>query len=241
MNFSINITQNINIIGTFLVGIASFFSGCVLPILPLYIGYLLGEQSIDENGNRVYKKYRVIINTTFFVLGISTVFFILGQGALSIGVFLNSHIRLFEKIAGVFIIILGLFQLRIIKIGIFNKNKSFMNKFNPQNINFIKAYLMGFLFSFSWTPCIGVTLSSVLIMASTSETKIYGNFLILIYTLGFIIPFIIVSIFTATFFNLLKRKNEIINVMSKVGGVILIIMGILTFSGYVSILSKYFL
>lgn len=204
------------------------------------MGYLFGDYEIDDNGHKIYKRKTVIIHTIFFILGISIIFYILGIGALSIGKFLADYSSLFEKIAGVVIIIFGLFQLRIIKLNFLNKDKSLMSKFDPSHMNWFKALLMGILFSFSWTPCISITLSSVLIMASTTQNFIYGNFLIFIYTLGFVLPFIILSLCTTAFLNVFKNKDKLINIASIVGGILLIIMGLSTFLGYTSTISQIF-
>lgn len=222
------------------VGFASFFSGCVLPIIPLYMGYLFGDYEKNDKGIKVYHRKTVIIHTFFFILGISTIFYILGLGAMSIGKFLNNYSSAFQKIAGIIIIIFGLFQLNILKLNFLNKNKSFMSKFNLKTMNSFKALLMGILFSFSWTPCIGITLSSVLIMASTTQSMLYGNFLIFIYTLGFILPFIILSLFTTAFFNVFNNKDKYIKIAGKVGGILLLLMGILTFFGYTNTISRIF-
>ncbi|HBV68234.1 MAG TPA: hypothetical protein DEF04_08655 [Clostridiales bacterium] len=107
-------------------------------------------------------------------------------------------------------------------------------KMNP-----VIAYVMGFTFSFAWTPCVGPALSSVLILASSTTNILSGNMLVLIYTLGFIIPFIILGIFTTEALNFFREKRNMVKYTIKAGGIILIIIGILTFTGTVSIISRY--
>lgn len=179
----------------------------------------------------IYSKKTAVINTLFFILGISVIFFVLGNAAISLGIIINSHIKLFSIIAGITVIIFGFFQLGFIKLNFLNNEKSLIHKFNPNNMNILKSFILGLFFSFSWSPCIGVTLSSVLLVASTSGTMLYGNLLIFIYTIGLSIPFLIISLFATCFLNLFKNKGIIIKLTSILGGIILIIMGILIILG----------
>ena len=163
----------------FVEGLVSFFSPCVIPLIPLYMGYLASNgKEIDEQGNITYKKKVVITYTLFFVLGISMSFFILGLSFSSLGLFFKDNRKVFLEVGGILIVLLGLFQLGIIKADFLNKEKKLKFNFNPNKMTKKTAFLMGFLFSFAWTPCVGPALSSTLIMASTASSAILGNLLV---------------------------------------------------------------
>lgn len=216
----------------FLEGIVSFFSPCVIPLIPLYIGYLAGNaKTTDEEGNIKYKRRVVMLHTVFFVLGISTAFFILGLGFSNLGNLTKEYRDVMSRVGGVIIIILGFNQLGVIKIGFLNKEFRLNKSASYKKINPITAFLMGFVFSFAWTPCVGPALASVLILASSSNSSAVGNLLVLVYAAGFIIPFLFLGLFTGETLNFIKKRGELTKVIIKIGGVILIMMGAMLFLG----------
>ena len=163
------IGNSVNFILVFLEGILSFFSPCVLPLIPIYISYLAGEAKEEkEDGTIVYKRKTVLLHTIFFVLGISFAFFLLGMTFSGLGQFLNKEKDLISKIGGILIIILGLFQLGIFKFEFLNREYKVEDKKveaakKKRKMTPFVAFIMGFTFSFAWTPCVGPMLSSVLI------------------------------------------------------------------------------
>ena len=224
----------------FLEGALSFFSPCVLPLIPVYISYLAGNgKKVDSDGTILYDRKIVFINTLFFVFGISSVFFLLGLSFSTLGIFFNQNKVLFSRIGGIIIIIMGLVQLNLIKLNFLKMEKRIHLDLNKGKMNLIMAYIMGFTFSFAWTPCVGPALSSVLILASNSSNVFSWNLLVLIYTLGFIIPFLILGIFTTEALNFFKEKRNIVKYTIKAGGIILIIIGIMTFTGTFATISRY--
>ena len=209
-----------------LEGLISFFSPCVIPLLPLYMGYLAGNaKEKTKDGKIIYKRKKVFLYTLLFVLGISTSFFILGLSFTAIGTFFKKYKSIIAIIGGVIIIILGLFQLKIIKFKFLQKERKLKININPNKMNPLVAFLMGFLFSFAWTPCVGPALSSVLIMASSADSMLLGNMLVLIYAIGFIIPFLILGLFTGEVLNFLKQKQNVLDKIVKIGGILLILVG----------------
>ena len=219
-------SELVQIFAIFLEGIISFFSPCVILLIPLYMGYLAtNAKEVDENGNVTYKKKIVLIYTLFFILGISMSFFILGLSFTGLGLFFKDNRKIFLEIGGILIVILGLFQLGIIKVDFLNKEKKLKINFNPNKMSKKTAFLMGFLFSFAWTPCVGPALSSTLIMASTASTALIGNLFVLVYAIGFLLPFIILGLFTTKVLNIIKRKQNILNYIVKIGAIIIIVMG----------------
>ena len=216
----------------FIQGFLSFFSPCVIPLIPIYIGYLAGNAKIEEtDGTIKYNKKKVFIQTLSFVIGISFAFFILGMSFSALGVFFEKNKFIFTKIAGVIIIILGLFQLGIFNFSFLNREFKLHPKLKYSNMNPFVAFIMGFTFSFAWTPCIGPTLSSVLILASNASSRLQGNLLVAVYSLGFFIPFLILGLFTSQTLNFLKSKKKLINYTIKAAGILLIIIGAMTFLG----------
>ncbi|MBN1056144.1 cytochrome C biogenesis protein [Clostridium botulinum] len=232
--------SNVSYLLVFFEGIVSFLSPCVLPLIPLYIGYLAGNAKKQNNdGTYTYKRKKVLFHTIFFVLGISTAFFILGISFTTIGTFLNNNKMIFTKISGIIIIILGLFQMGIFEFKFLQRERKLKINLNGKKVNPLIAYIMGFTFSFAWTPCVGPALSSVLILASSAKDAAIGNLLVLIYCLGFVIPFLILGLFTTQALNFIKNNKNVMKYTIKIGGVLMIIMGVMTFTGWLNNVTGY--
>ena len=203
---------------TFLEGIASFISPCLLPMLPIYISYFIGED--DKNTSKA------VINASGFVLGFTIVFLILSIFASQLGIFISSNIKYIKIVFGIIIIFFGLNYMEIFKIKFLNKSKVINT--NTKNLNFIKAMLFGILFSISWTPCIGTFLSSALLLVAKQQDMIKGILLMVVYSIGLGIPFII----SVALIEKLKEMFDFIkknyNAIKKISGIILIIMGVYT-------------
>ena len=235
------ISEGIPVITVFVQGLISFFSPCVLPLIPLYMGYLSGGTKVkDKNGKDCFDKKKVLINTLFFVIGISCTFFILGFGATLLGGFLNSKQVLLARIGGIIIILFGLYQL-----GLFGTSKALSQekrlsiRLDKMAMSPLTALIMGFTFSFAWTPCVGPALSSVLLMTASANTKVWAFMLIGVYTLGFIIPFLIVGIFSTTLIDLFKKHGNIVKYTVKIGGVLMVLIGIMMLSGKMNAFTGY--
>lgn len=202
-------------LSTFLGGVLSFFSPCVLPIIPLYIGYL--------SGGNLQNKKKIIVNTIFFTIGISFAFFILSLGFSALGIWLQQYKSIISKISGILIIALGFFQLGILKFSSLEKERKFFIEIDTMNP--IIAFLLGFTFSFAWTPCIGPTLSSVLFTITALKDVKVGYTLMVMYTLGFTIPFLLTGIFSSYFLKVFRENMGVIKYTTKIMGVLLIILG----------------
>ena len=232
--------ESISFLIVFLEGILSFFSPCVIPLIPVYIGYLAGSTNKrDVNGNISFDRKKTLFNTLFFILGVSFSFVLLGLSFTAIGGLFSDNKMLFTRIGGVLIILMGLFQLGIFDLSFLQKEKKININFMKREMNPITAILLGFTFSFSWTPCVGPALSSVLILASGASTALMGNLLVMVYAIGFLIPFMLLGLFSNQVLNFLKSKQKLMKYTIKVGGILLILMGIMVFTGWMNGVSNY--
>lgn len=239
MGFSLDVS--VPMLTVFIQGLLSFFSPCVLPLIPLYIGYLSGGTgTVGTDGKVFYKRSKVLLNTLFFVLGVSFTFFLLGFGFSAVGTFFKSNQMMFAKIGGILIILFGIYQL-----GVFGKSSMLEQEHRlPFRLNRLAmspaaALLMGFTFSFAWTPCVGPALASVLLMAASASTKAMGFLLIGVYTLGFILPFLAVGLFTSTLLELLKKHRNVVKYTIRIGAVLMILMGLMMFTGKMNAVTGY--
>lgn len=239
MNLSLE--TDISVITVFLQGLLSFFSPCVLPLLPLYIGYLSGGTgSVDEDGKITYKRGKVMVNTAFFVLGVSFAFFLLGLGMTALGQFFNSNQTVFSRVGGAIVFVFGLYQLGVFGTSpVLERERRLPLRLDTVAMSPATALLMGFAFSFAWTPCVGPTLTSVLLMAASASTQAAGLMLIGVYTLGFVLPFLAVGLFTTSLLDFFKKHNRAVKYTVKIGGVLMLIMGVLMFTGKMNDVTGY--
>lgn len=201
---------------TFLEGIASFISPCLLPMVPIYISYFIGE---DNNNNK-----KAILNAVGFVLGFTTVFLILSIFASQLGAILSTNIRYIKIFFGAVIILFGLNYMGLLNISFLNKSKA--KNMNTKDFNFFKAMLFGILFSVSWTPCIGTFFSSALLLIAREQDMLKGIILMLLYSIGLGIPFIISAILIEKLKNVFDFIKKNYDVIKRISGAILIIAGI---------------
>ena len=220
--------EKLNLIVVFVEGILSFFSPCILPILPIYLSILSNSsiESLKEDKSNFIHSL-LFKNTLFFALGISLTFFILGSSVNALKSFFDTNKDLIMIFGGLIIIFMGLFYMGVIKSSLLNREKRF--NINTKQINPISAFLFGFTFSFGWTPCIGPILTSVLIMSSSANNIGTSNLLMLVYTIGFILPFILASLFYNKLFKTFDKMKNYMGLIKKIGGSILILSGVIMF------------
>lgn len=239
MNFSLDVS--VPALTVFFQGLLSFFSPCVLPLIPLYIGYLsggTGKQGAD--GKIHYQKSKVMIHTLCFVIGVSFAFFALGLGVSALGSFLNQNQMLFARIGGVIIVLFGFYQLGVFgNSRVLGKERRLPFHLDKLAMSPLTALIMGFTFSFAWTPCVGPALTSVLLMAASANTKVMGFVLIGVYTVGFVLPFLAVGLFTTTLLEFFKSHMNVVKYTVKVGGALMILMGVLMFTGKMNAFTGY--
>lgn len=213
----------------FLEGIITFVSPCLLPMLPIYISYFMGD---DKQPN----KRHVLKNALGFILGFTFVFLILGAFAGSVGHLLINYNRQVQIVSGVIIILFGLNFTGWIKIPLLNKSRT--TTMNTSNLNFGTSLLFGSVFSISWTPCVGAFLGSALMMASTKSSFSEGMMMLLLYSIGLGIPFFLSALLLDRLkqtFDFIKKHYRLIHLIA---GGILIFVGFMMITGTFGILFR---
>ena len=239
MGFSFDVS--VPAVTVFFQGLLSFFSPCVLPLIPIYISYLSGGTGVKgEDGKIHFKKSKVMLHTLFFVLGISFTFVVLGLGVSAFGSFFKDNQLIFARIGGILVVGFGLYQLGVFgSSSLLGKERRLPMKMDILAMSPIVAFVMGFTFSFAWTPCVGPALASVLLMAASATTKWAGFALIGVYTAGFIIPFLVVGLCTTTVLEFFKNHMKVVKYTVKIGGILMIFMGVLMFTGKMNAFTGY--
>lgn len=205
---------------SFLEGIITFISPCLLPMLPIYISYFAGGY---EN------KKRTMQNAIGFVAGFTIVFILLGAFAGSIGNLLNQYPKIVNIVTGGIVILFGLNFIGILKIGLFNITHKM--KYEIKQVNFLSSIIFGVVFSIGWTPCVGTFLGSALMMASQRGSALQGILMLISYSVGLGIPFILSALLLDRMketFQFIKNHYTVIN---RIAGIFLIIVGIAMMTG----------
>ncbi len=215
-------------------GLISFLSPCVLPLIPGYISFISGT-SLNE---LLIKKKINLIPLILFSLGFSFVFISFGAAASFLGQVLLQNSQTLRIVAGLVIIVFSLQLIGILNIGFLNFEKKI---YTQKNKNIWFSFVVGMAFGFGWTPCIGPILGSILALASTEETIFEAVTLLTFYSLGLAIPFILSGYLMQRFLLFSKNFKKNINLVSKIGGFILLITGILILTNQLQILGYYIL
>ena len=224
----------VELIIAFGAGLISFLSPCVLPLIPGYISYISGS-SINE---LVKKKNINLFPIILFTFGFSIVFIIFGAASTFLGQVLLQNSYELRIVAGLVIIVLSLHIIGLINIGFLHYEKRIQTNINK---NFFSPILIGMAFAFGWTPCIGPILGSILVLASTEESLGRGILLLFFYSIGLAIPFILSGYLMQKFLIFSKNFKKNINKVSKIGGIILLITGILIITNQLQALGYYLL
>ena len=190
----------------FLAGLASFLSPCVLPLVPIYLAQLVGHsvyQSADEGQQQGQKAHLdIFLHALMFVCGFTLAFVALGATASTLGSFLQSYHVLLRQVGGIILVIFGLHLMGILKLPIFYWQKRF--EFRPKRPSYLASLVIGMIFAFGWTPCVGFILGSILGMAANSATVQEGVSYLLFYSLGLGLPFLLIGLGVDQLWNVLK-------------------------------------
>ncbi|MCJ7580247.1 MAG: cytochrome c biogenesis protein CcdA [Candidatus Aminicenantes bacterium] len=232
-------TENISVLVAFTAGLISFLSPCILPMIPSYLAFITGisleELSQDQNLKKVRKS--VITNSLLFILGFSILFIAMGASATFIGKFLAKNIRWLEIIGGTFVVILGLHFAGLFKIKFLERERKIHLDKKP--LGALGTVLVGMAFGAGWTPCVGPILGSILTMAAATQNVAKGIILLISYSIGLGIPFLLTGLLIHKFFEYFKTIRKYFRVITLVGGILLVIIGLLLITGYFTTISSF--
>ncbi len=235
MNKGDVIMNDIGIFFALVAGILSFFSPCVFPLLPAYITHLTGGKI--EEGKILLNRKRLYFRSFGFIVGFSLVFIALGASASFIGKILMDYRIIVMQIAGFLIIIFGLQMAGLFQFKFLMREKKIETKQGTKNV--FSSVLLGMAFASGWSPCVGLALSSILLLASSSDTLNQGIHLLSSYSLGMAIPFLVISIIVSYSLKTIKRINKYLGKLSFVNGMIMIVLGFFVLSGQMQKISAW--
>ncbi|MBU8905465.1 cytochrome c biogenesis CcdA family protein [Desertibacillus haloalkaliphilus] len=220
----------------FLAGVVSFLSPCIVPLVPAYLAQLTGTTISD---NQIHATRKLIITRSLgFILGFTIIFLLLGASSTFIGQFFTSNRQLFEQVGGIIIVVFGLQMTGLISIRMLISEKKFSSS-PKKSTSFGSSVLFGFLFGTGWSPCIGLVLGSILVLAGRSDTMTEGMLMLLVYSIGLGLPFLLVALLWSRSLNKMKKLNKLIPKIQKISGTIMIVLGILLFTGQFAVISAY--
>ncbi len=230
--------QNVTVVLAFSAGVLSFLSPCVLPLVPVYLGYLTGSAI---GGEEAPARVTVFIHALLFVLGFSLIFvFLFGLPVGYLGRFLASFTPLLVKIGGVLLIVFGLHTAGLIQIPFLEVERR-MEAGLGSNPTYLRSVLVGMTFAAGWTPCVGPLLGAILTLALDAQSVGRAVFFLSVYSLGLSIPFLVVALLLTMATDWLRRLNRHLNIVSAVSGIFLIIIGLLLLTDTFQSLNALFL
>ena len=226
--------ENVTVIVALFAGLITFLSPCILPVIPSYLAFITGisVEELSHERDRKHARKTVITNSLLFILGFSIIFVLLGVSATFIGKFLARNIRWFEIFGGAFVILLGLNFAGVIRLKFLMREKRIHLQKKP--IGFLGTVIVGMAFGAGWTPCVGPMLGAILTVAASTQDIFKGIVLLISYSVGLGIPFLISGLIVHKFFEHFQKIKRYFKVISTIGGILLIIIGILLMTGYFS-------
>jgi cytochrome c-type biogenesis protein len=217
----------------FLGGILSFLSPCVLPLVPSYLGFITGF-TLEEMGNR---RRLAMIHAFLFVIGFSIIFIVLGASATAVGSAFRAYKDVIQRAGGILIIFFGLYCLGIIKLGFLTREKRIHLEEKP--LGYLGSVLVGMAFGAGWSPCIGPILGGILSLAATEADLGRGMALLVAYSAGLAVPFLVAAFAVEKFLDWFQRFRRHLGLVQKASGVLLVIVGVLIATGQFTRLAAY--
>jgi cytochrome c-type biogenesis protein len=223
--------QPLGVAVAFGAGLFSFLSPCVLPLFPSYISFITGMSVADLTGELTADaRRRVLLHAVCFVVGFSLVFVALGASVSVIGQGLLDYREWIRRIGGLLIIVFGLYIAGLLRVGIFGRTAQWQIREKPAG--YLGSLAVGITFAIGWTPCVGPILGAILSLAGTVETVQRGILLLVAYSAGLGVPFLLSALALGPFLALFKRYRPFIPVVERAAGVLLVIVGLLVFTNY---------
>jgi cytochrome c-type biogenesis protein len=231
-------TGSVGVLVAFSAGLFSFLSPCVLPLFPSYISFITGmsvsDLTTDLSGAA---RRRVILHALAFVLGFSLVFVALGASFSVAGQFLLDYRVLIRRVGGALIVLFGLYIAGVFKLAAMGRTMQFQLREKPAG--YLGSLVVGITFAIGWTPCVGPILGAILSLAGTAETVQRGIGLLIAYSAGLGLPFLLSALALGSFLKFFKRYRPLIPVMERAAGVLLVIVGVLVFTNYYVVLNSW--
>ncbi len=218
-------TESVGIPLAFVAGLLSFLSPCVLPLVPSYVSFITGL-SLDDVGSR---RWTAVSHALMFIAGFTLIFVALGASATAVGTLLRTHRVWLERGGGLLIIVFGLYLLGAFRFGPFARERRFHIQDKP--LGYLGSGLVGLAFGAGWSPCIGPILGAVLSYAAATATLGQGMVLLLVYSLGLGVPFLLAAFAVEKFVVWFQRYSRFIPVVTRISGGIVLVVGILLISG----------
>jgi len=216
----------------FLAGLLSFLSPCVLPLVPSYLSYVTGMSGVAELRSR---RHLALLHATLFVVGFSLIFIALGATATAFGRLLNAYQHWLERVGGALIVVFGLYTVGALKIGLFSREARIQLGDKP--LGYLGSVLAGMAFGAGWTPCIGPILGSILLYTSSQADFGRGLSLLLAYSLGLAIPFLVAAGALEAFLGWFQRFRKYIRWVERIAGALLVVVGVMMMFGLFTLLS----
>jgi cytochrome c-type biogenesis protein len=217
-------TETISYPAAFLAGLLSFFSPCILPLIPAYFTFISGFTLDELTGCDNNTRFKVTLSTIAFVWGFSSVFILMGASASYVGSFIQTYSNTIRIIGGVLILFLGLHLTGWLRFNLLEFEKRVHLDQKP--VHFLGTFFVGMAFGAGWSPCVGPLLGSILIIAGSKETVREGMMLLSVYSMGLAIPFIGVSLFIHVMLEFLKRARHAIQYFNRIAGILLMLVGL---------------
>jgi cytochrome c-type biogenesis protein len=231
------VSENVTLLAAFVAGFLSFISPCVLPLIPGYISFVSGASLEEMRSQGGAARRLVLARSLAFVLGFSLVFIAFGASASAIGQFISDKSPILAKVAGILIIIFGLHMMGVFRLAFLDSEKRAQTQRKPAGP--VGALLVGVAFAFGWTPCIGPILAGILVVAGSQETIGKGVLLLVVYSLGLGLPFVLTSLAIDRFFSVAAAIRRHYHAIELSSGGLLVAIGLLIFTGQLTVIVRY--
>lgn len=230
--------ESLGVLVAFSAGIFSFLSPCVLPLFPSYLSFITGMSVTDLTADLTASaRRRVLVHALAFILGFSLVFVGLGASFSAIGRFLFEYREAIRQIGGLLIVVFGLYIAGVFKLGVLGRTAQWQIREKPAG--YLGSLLVGITFAIGWTPCVGPILGAILSLAGTAETVERGVALLVAYSAGLGVPFLLSALALGAFLRFFKRYRPFIPTVERIAGVLLVVVGLLVFFNYYAVLNRW--